>query len=71
MNDHAKFTNGHWELPAHARGVAPPVDTVRIPGGERALVASQIESQHGHIDANGSMIRLKDAKHPNEGWTLS
>lgn len=59
MNDHAKFTNGCWELPRHARGVAPPVDTTRVPAGER-----------GFITADGSAITLKDPAHPEKGWAL-
>jgi hypothetical protein len=59
MDNSAKFTNGSWQLPPHARGVAPPVDTTRIPAGER-----------GCITSDGQRIVLKDPKNPAKGWAL-
>lgn len=59
MNDNARYTNGAYELPPNARGVAPALETVRIPAGER-----------GYLTADGQTITLKDPAHPERGWAL-
>lgn len=59
MNDHAKFTNGNWKLPAHARGVHTPVEDVRVPPGEQGMIAG-----------NRKTIVLVDPSQPEKGWAL-
>jgi hypothetical protein len=60
MNDHAKYTNGVYELPPHARGVLREDDRLRVPGGERS-----------HVDANAQRkLELRDPRHPEAGWAL-
>jgi hypothetical protein len=59
MDNSARFTNGDWKLPAHARGVHRPPEQTRIPGGER-----------GHIAGNFTTIVLVDPKNPEKGWAL-
>lgn len=56
MNNNARFTNGTYELPRHARGVSR---VGVVPPGERGLITS-----------DGQAIVLKDPKHPEKGWTL-
>lgn len=58
MDNSAKFTNGVWELPPHARGVLREENVTRVPAGEPGLVQAR---QYG--------VKLADPKHPNKGWT--
>lgn len=59
MDNSARFTNGDWKLPAHARGVLPHEETTHVPAGEP-----------GHIVGHRKTMVLVDPKTPEKGWAL-
>lgn len=60
-----RFTNGSYELPAHARGVLKLPDEQRIPAGNSGMVAAA----NGGRTRFSERLRLKNPAQPEDGWT--